>query len=379
MALRRGIVAVLVLAVTTAALAGAQTSPTTPAPKKNPLLKLVNPWPTPKEMKQRRKEAEARPLFSSVEPLAITLAADFKTINKDHTGDERKRYAGELRLVGSDGAALALPVQLSARGHVRRMARTCDYVPLRIELPKHGADGTVFAHQTSLKLVVQCAGGGDFEQYLLREYLAYRMYNVITARSFRARLAKVSYVDRASGKPAGTRTAMFIEEDSDVARRMEGRTVELARLMFADLDSDSLMPMMLFEYMIGNTDFSIFAQHNVRLIQRPDKTLHPVAYDFDFSGLVHPPYAVPARALMLTSVRDRVYRGPCLTQERIDPYLANFVAKRDLLRALIGEIPGMDKASREDARSYLDSFYTAIRSEKDTRRLFVACADKPTM
>jgi hypothetical protein len=377
MAMRRGIIAAVAIAAMASALVAAQTSTT--APKKNPLLKLVNPWPTPKEMKKRRKEAEARPLFSSVESLAVTLAADFKTINKDHSGDARKHYAGELRVVGTDGAVIALPVQLSARGHVRRMARTCDYVPLRIELPKHGADGTVFAHQTAVKLVVQCAGGSDFEQYLLREYLAYRIYNVITARSFRARLAKVSYVDRVSGKPAGTRTAMFIEEDGDVARRMEGRTVELARLMFADLDTDSLMPMMLFEYMIGNTDFSIFALHNVRLIQRPDKTVHPVAYDFDFSGLVHPPYAVPARALMLTSVRDRVYRGPCLNQERVDPYLANFIAKKDQLRALIGEIPGMDKASREDAKSYLDSFYSAIKSEKDTRRLFVNCSDKPTM
>ena len=114
---------------------------------------------------------------------------------------------------------------------------------------------------------------------------------MVTHKSFRARLAKVNYVDHATGQSTGTRHAMFIEDETDVAKRMEGRIVELPRLLFKDVDTDTLMPMMLFEYMIGNTDFSIYALHNVELVQRPDKSIHPVPYDFDISGLVHPPYA----------------------------------------------------------------------------------------
>ena len=219
----------------------------------------------------------------------------------------------------------------------------------------------------------------SYEQLLLREHLAYRLFNVINPRSYRSRLAKVTYVDKATGQATGTRWAMFIEDDSDVAKRMEGRTVELPRLLFKDVDTDTLMPMMIFQYMIGNTDFSIYALHNVRLVQRPDKSIHPVPYDFDFSGLVHAPYAAPMRELMITSVRDRVYRGPCRRLEQIDPYIANFVAKKDQLLALTDSIPGMDKSSREDARSYLGDFYSAIKTTKDVRRLFVECADKSTM
>jgi len=259
------------------------------------------------------------------------------------------------------------------------MARTCDYVPLRVEFPKGTTKGTPFAKQEALKLVVQCARGGDFEQYLLREYLAYRAFNILTSRSFRTRLARVTYVDRATGQASGTRYGMFIEDESDVAKRMEGRTIELPRLLFKDLDSDTLMPMMIFEYMIGNTDFSIFALHNTKLVQRPDKSVHPIPYDFDFSGLVHPPYAVPGRGLNITSVRDRVYRGPCRKQEQVDPYVANFVAKSDLLRALPDAITGLDKSSRDDVKSYLDSFYSSIKTTRDVRRMFVDCADKPTM
>jgi hypothetical protein len=345
------------------------------AGKKNPFLKLVEPWPSADKLRERKLEAESRPLFAASEPLAVTLVADFKAINRDRDAVSRQRYPGRLELEGGT----AMDVQLAARGHVRRMSRTCDYVPLLVEFPKKGTAGTAFAKQEQLKLVVQCAGGGEFAQYVLREYLAYRIFNVVTARSFRARLAQVTYVDRASGKSLGTRAGIFLEDERDVARRLEGRIVELPRLQFGDLDMDSLMPMMVFEYMIGNTDYSIYALHNVRIVQRPDKSLHPVPYDFDFSGLVNPPYATPARGLMLKSVVDRMYRGPCRRQEQVDPIVANFVAKKDAIRALPEAIPGIDRTSRDDARRYIDGFYASIRTTKDVRGLFVSCTPKPTM
>jgi hypothetical protein len=367
----------VMLAAVFSSMSAAQ-SPSPPA-KKNPLLKLIEPWPSPAVLAQRRVAAETLPLFNSHEPFEFTLVGDFKALNRDRNPESRKRFPGQLRVTVAAGAQVTIPVQLSARGHVRRMARTCDYVPIRIEFPKSGVGGTVFARQEALKLVVQCAKGSDFEQYLFKEYLAYRLSNVITHKSFRARLAKVNYVDQATGQPAGTRHAMFIEDEGDVAKRMEGRIVELPRLLFKDVDTDTLLPMMIFEYMIGNTDFSIYALHNVRLVQRPDKSIHPVPYDMDFSGLVHASYAVPDRALMLTSVRDRMYRGPCRKQEQIDPYIANFVAKKEVLRALPDSIPGLDKSSRDDTKSYLDGFFSAIKTTKDARRLFVECADKSTM
>jgi hypothetical protein len=377
--LGRGVLAAVLMAAAWGAVTAAQAPTQAPAAKKNPLLKLIEPWPSPEEMAQRKADAEALPLFNGTEPLALTLATDFKALNKDRNPESTRRYPGELRMIGDAGAEVKLPVQVSARGHVRRMARTCDYVPIRVEFTKGTTKGTIFARQEALKLVVQCVRGGDYEQYILKEYLAYRTFNVLTHRSFRARLARVTYLDRATGEANGTRNAMFVEDDSDVAKRMEGRTVALPRLLFKDVDTDTLMPAMIFEFMIGNTDFSIYALHNVKLVQRPDKSIHPVPYDFDFSGLVSAPYAAPDRNLMLASVRDRKYRGPCRPQQLIDPYVANFVAKRDLIRALPDDIPGMTKSSKEEVRSYLDSFYSSIKTTKDVRRLFVECKDISTM
>jgi hypothetical protein len=376
--MRRVRAAVLILAGLVAWPAAPQTpqKPATQATKKNPLLKLVEPWPTPEKMKERREEAEKAPLFADTEVLPVTLVGDFKAINKDHDPNSRQKYPGSIRL--ADGAA-EIPVEFRARGHVRRMARTCDYVPLKLEFAKGSRGGTVFAKQDALKLVVQCAGGSDYEQYVLREYLAYRIYNVITHRSFRARLAKVTYVDKTTGKTTGTRLGIFLEDDAEVAKRLEGRVVELQRLMFADLDSDALMPAMIFEFMIGNTDMSIYALHNMRVVQRPDKTLHVVPYDFDMSGLVNAPYALPARGFMIKTVTERIYRGPCRNQEMVDPYIANFVAKKDAIRALPDSIPGLSRQVRDETRNYIDSFYAAIRTPKDVRNLFVTCSPKPTM
>jgi hypothetical protein len=160
---------------------------------------------------------------------------------------------------------------------------------------------------------------------------------------------------------------------------MEGRIVELPRLLFENLDSDTLMPAMIFEYLIGNTDMSIYALHNFRIVQRQDKSLHVVPYDFDYSGLVNAPYAVPLRGSLLKSVTERFYRGPCRSQELVDPYVAKFVAKKDLVRALPDQIPGFSRLSRDEARSYIDSFYSLINTSKDVRRLFVTCSPKSTM
>src|SRR5205085_10287373 len=139
------------------------------------------------------------------------------------------------------------------------------------------------------------------------------------------------------------------------------------------------MPAMIFEFMIGNTDMSLYALHNVRIVQRPDKSLHVIPYDFDLSGLVNAPYAIPARGLLIKSVTDRLYRGPCRTQERVDPYVANFVAKKDIVRKLPEEIPGIARDTRDAAKAYIDSFYNSIKSPKDVKSLYVSCTPKSTM
>ena len=372
---------VLIAVLATLPVPGAQSSVPPSAPgKKNPLLKLAEPWPDAAALKARRLEAEARPLFKTTDPLEFTLTSDFGAINKDRKPESTTRYPGVMTVAGADGKPKNIAVKLSARGHFRRMARNCSLVPLRVEFPKEGMDGTPFEGQTNLKLGTGCEDSKEFDQITLREYLAYPMFNMVTPLAFRARLGRGTYIDEKSNKKKGPRYALFIEHENDVARRAEGRVVELPRTVFKDLDDQTLTRMMLFEYMIGNTDMSIWALHNVRLIQKPDRTLTAVPYDFDLSGFVNAPYATADRRLGLRSVVDRKYRGPCRTAEEFEAAAAPFLARRADMLALVDSIRDLEAATRRETKEYVEGFFRAIDKPASIRKTFVeGCKPQPTM
>ena len=373
------LLAIAAIVVATAPAPRAQKAPAA-APKKNPPLKLAEPWPEADVLKTRRHEAENRPLFKSADPLEFTLTAPFNIINKDHNPESAKRYPGVLTVAGENGAVKTLSVKLSARGHFRRMARNCSVVPLRIEFAKEELAGTVFEGQSTLKLGTGCDTSKEFEQYTLREYLTYPIYHMLTPLSFRARLARATYVEEGSMKKSNPRYAFFIEHENDVARRNEGRVVDLQRISFTDLEAETLTRTMLYEYMVGNTDVSIWALHNVRFVQNPERKLFVVPYDFDISGFVHPPYAIPDRRLGLRSVVDRMYRGPCRTLEEFDKVADKFRDKHKDMVSLIDSTKDLDSNSRSETKDYLASFFRTIDKPESIKKTFVnGCKPQQTM
>jgi hypothetical protein len=355
----------------------------TQKPKKPPEVRLAEPWPDAAKLAERRKDAEARRLFQEAEPLAITLAADFKGINRDRNYASTKAFPAVLTVKGQEGSAQAVPLQvnLRTRGNIRRQADVCGFPPLSIEFAKEAAKGTAFAGQSKLKLVAHCNETQKADQLVLLEYLAYRLYNLMTPRSFRVRLARATYVDSKSGRTLSTHNAVFIEDDDDVARRMEGRSVEMPGLLFKDFDKESLTLMTVFQYMIGNPDYSITGMHNVRLVQTAANVRHAITWDFDVTGLVDPQYALRnARVRQeIAAVRVRSYLGPCRSAEEFEPTLAAFRARQGEMQALVNSIPGLDDAERRKAADYLGEFFTVIGSKESVKReLIDTCHDRPT-
>jgi len=352
-----------------------------PAPaKKNPLLKLTEPWPEDAALQATRVAADARPLFRDVEPLAFTLTADFGAVNKERRPNNKKLFPATMTVSDATGPQ-DVAVKIGSRGHFRLMRRNCDFVPIRLELPRgSGAAGTILEGQTSLKLGTHCRGDREYDSYTLREYLTYRLFNMVTPLSFRARLARATYVDARTRKTIANRYAILVEHENDVARRFGGRIVELPRIVFADLDAPTLNRMMLFEYMIGNTDFSIYALHNVRIVQDRARRRYPVPYDFDLSGLVHAPYAVPDPRMGIRSVVDRLYRGPCRTADELEETAQAFRAKRADMLTLLDSMRDLEPLARGEARNYLEGFFRSIeRPESIKRQLVNGCKAQPTM
>ncbi len=345
------------------------------------LAKLVAPWPEPDVIRQRHADADGRELFRTVDPLTFTLESDFGSVNKDRDPNSTKHFPAVLKIAGTDGQQKSVPITISGRGHLRRMAVTCNFIPLRLELPKDQVKGTAFEGPASaLKLVTHCQGSQSHEQYILREYLAYKLADILMPHHFRARLAKVTYIDSKAGKPLTTRYGIVLEDDDDVARRMDGRTVSIERTQFKDLEPSTLANMMVFEYLLGNTDFSIFALHNVVIVQLQSKVLYPVPYDFDLSGLVNAPYALPAPRLGIKTVLERAYRGPCLTPEQLESTLAGFKAKKTEVLAAAEGIADLNSDSKREVKQFLNDFYSTIERPSGVKSAFVTgCNNRSTM
>ena len=349
-------------------------------PKKSPSARMAEPWPDAAKLAERRREAESRRLFQQADPLVFTLTADFKAVNRDRDTTSTKTFPAVLAVTGPAGASPPLNVALRSRGHLRLDPGNCGFVPLGVDFVKGDVAGTPFDGQSKLKLVTHCRNDDRYDHLVLREYLAYRLHNLVTPQSFRVRLARATYVDAASGKTVATRNAIFLEDKDDVARRMEGRALSLPRMQFDDFDQESLTLMMLFQYMIGNTDLSIFTLHNVAMVTTPGSGFHPITWDFDVSGLVAPPYAIPSPSLGIRSASERLYRGPCRTLEAFEPSLAIFRAKQAEAMALVDSIPGFNERDRREVSAFLGEFFTTLGSTKALKRELVdRCRKQPAM
>lgn len=331
------------------------------------------------EREERARKARARPLFAASEPLEFTLIANYGVISRDRDTLSTKRFDGVVVVKDTAGADRRIPVRLRTRGHFRLLARNCRFVPLRIDFPDSGLKGTPFAGQRGIKLGTHCQNNDDrYDDYTRREYLAYSLFNVVTDKSFRARLATGTYVDSASGKEVARRTALFIESEGDVGRRLGANIREVRGALFDDLELDQLMNVSFFEYAIGNTDFSIYALHNIRVATTPQGVVFPLAYDFDFSGLVNAHYATPDPRMGIRTVRERRFRGPCSPLEAYQAVATRFTDRKELMLAAVDGVTGLSRNDLRDAKSYLQDFFATIENPGRLKReLLDNCERKP--
>ena len=329
------------------------------------------PWPDAATLAERKREAERRRLFRSDEPLRVTLKADFRAVMRDRDPDSATTFPATISFPDGDGAVQSMPLRIRTRGHSRRNVRTCSFAPLRLEFDKARSKGTVFDGHGPLKLGTHCRSGQ--QEVILREHAIYKTFNLLTPRSFRSRVAKMTYLDAATGKLIAEESGLFIEDDDDVAKRLEGRIIEAAQPVFVTIDPGSLDLMMLFEYMIGNTDFSIMGQHNVRVVQTEAGRRFAVPYDFDYSGLADAAYARPSPALPINTVRDRLFRGPCRTAAEWQPHVEQVRAVKSKVMELF-DAPELSPSYRQNAKSYLEQFYRTLdRPETLNRAIITPC------
>jgi len=314
-------------------------------------------------------------LFQSDETLQVTITAPLTSLVKERPKEDY--LPGIFQFTEADGSVVDLDLRIRTRGHFRH--RTCDFPPLRLNFKKSQTDGTLFDKQNIMKLVVHCENSNKYEQIVLREFLAYRIFNAITDLSFRVRLLRVTYVDSEEQRKQQTYYAYLIEHKKRLAKRHDRKEEIIERATIGSIQSDQLNLTSIFELLIGNTDFSPIAGapgdmccHNYVLFGNSVDPLVAIPYDFDQSGIVNAPYAAPSPNFRIRNVRTRLYRGRCVNNEHVPASLQKFRDGRDAIYAVIDAQEGLTSSTRKSVVKYIDKFYKLIDDPSDVDKHIIS-------
>ncbi len=238
----------------------------------------------------------------------------------------------------------------------------CAFPPLKIRFPDEVLEAGGFMDYPTLKLVTHCQADTAYDQLILKEYLTFQLYNVLTDNSFRTQLVKVTYCDSDKRYENIERFGFLIEHPRELADRMNGRILGEKYGAPKNIHKPQYKIFTLFQYMVGNTDWGLTNRHNVKLIQPNTGELKipmPVPYDFDFCGLVDAPYAVPHYNLPIKDVKERYFQWRGGEEDFTDVFDL-FKSKRVELMAVCENCEYLTEKSRAEMLAYLESFFELL-------------------
>ncbi len=313
-------------------------------------------------------------LFDSDELLNIKLTGNVRDALNDRSS-KPKYQSFSLYYPSADGSEARTSVRARTRGHFRKDKSNCSYPPLLLNFTNKDQPATsLFYNRDKVKLVMPCRG----DEYVVKEYLIYKLYNLLTPMSFKARLVKVTLDDSLRKKTTGPFYAILLEEEASMAKRNHLTSVEPKLLKPYQAETSSFITMAVFQYMIGNTDWSTQYRQNLKFVVANPKDLPmPVPYDFDHAGLVNAPYAQPAEELLMSAVTERRYRGYCVTDMKtFDAAISKFNQLKDEFYKTFTSCSYLDAKTIKTAIKFLDEFYETINNPKALQKDFGYPCDK---
>jgi len=307
---------------------------------------------------------------------SVTLKTNVKELldNKKANKYQEATFSFE----GTDGKAYTKTIKVKARGKSRR--KICDFPPLKLKFSKEDLNSSGLAADfNKLKLVTHCGSSRLSQQNILRELLAYRIYNELTENSFRVQLIKVIYEDTKNKFAPIEKYGFIIESNDELATRIGGEITERYNCPETDLDKDLYRLHSIFQYMIGNTDWRLDIMHNLKIVQDgKEGKAKVIPYDFDFSGLVGAKYASPHPDYRDTifSTKDRLYLGLCNTTEELTETLNIFKSKEKDILKLVADFELLSGKDRKNIVRFIKKFYDTIRDEQKVKEVFrVGCEE----
>jgi hypothetical protein len=289
----------------------------------------------------------------------ITITTDLDSVMLNRNEDKYIPATFSMKEGKND---LKFDMKVKARGKFRR--RLCDFPPLKLKFSKKDLNAAGLSSFNKLKLVTHCLDDKEISRELvMREFLSYELYQELNENSYKVKLAKLTYIDKKSGKKT-RRWGFIIEPTDELAYRLNGEEVELMGQSPDNFNTTSEKILSTFQYMIGNEDWSLDMNRNIKLIKDNNTgKLTPVPYDFDFSGLVNAPYALPKSDFQMTNIRERIYLGHAQNNDELYSTFSYFRTKRDDLIKKVYKFSHLSEPSKVDIVNYIKSFYELIEVE----------------
>ncbi len=306
--------------------------------------------------------------FLDDRPLEMTITTDFRKMLSERKKGIYQDGSVTMYLPGSD--PVTENFRLYARGEFRR--QNCRMPGLMVNF--NNPNSPQLSPLKKMKLTCGCGSSANEEKLLLTEYLIYKMYNQITDMSFRVRLAKVTYKDTRNKMKPYTQYAFLMEDVDDMAERNNCVEVEGRTYLTEQTNRKQMTTVAIFQYMIGNTDWSVPNYHNIKLMRsKADSLSQPIAvpYDFDFTGLVNAQYAIPHPDLGIEKVTDRLYRGFPRTMTELQEALDVFRNKKEQILTLVSGFELIRKSERDQMAKYIQDFYSTIENKRQVERAFI--------
>ncbi len=306
-------------------------------------------------------------LLTEKEAVKMTLETDLTNIIEQKKNNQY--FPGILRT--DEGKVYRIEVK--PRGKFRR--KIAVFPPLKLKFKKKDlvADGLDTLNE--IKLVLPCYESALGDELIVREYLAYRMYEQLTDVSFRARLIRLTIRDTHVERSKKPMYAILLEDEEELVARLKGELKEDYGTPVDSLQSYQSSLMVMFQYMIGNTDWDISMLRNVRMVRAPETgKLFAIPYDFDFSGLVSAPYSSPSADTGLKSVRDRFLMSNGLQPEVLKRALNTLKASKPQFYSLC-KSKHLDFNATQDMHSYLRSFFEKVEGKNEIPQMMKMNSD----
>ena len=292
----------------------------------------------------------------------IQIETNLKTLIK--AKNKPAYQPGAVTFLSGPLAEKTYETKVKARGNLRR--RICYYPPIWVKFSK-----TDFQFH-KVKVVNLCKNTKIMAEYVLKEYLAYKIYEELTDHGFKTRLLKIDITNPETREVDLSSYGFFIEPVKELANRTSSKNYEPTIIRPRILDRYFYALMTVFEYLIGNTDWHIDNLHNLKFLRSSERnSVIPVPYDFDYAGLVDASYAVPHESLPIKSVTERYNKARCLTKEERQEICELVLSKKEAILELVKSFEPLSEKTRIRIGSYLENGFKDLESEKLTTRVFV--------